>query len=144
MVALSGLAPEYCENADPVYLTGTPAGGSFSGRGMVVNVFDPELAGLGGPFPVLYTYNDPSGCTATDSQWVTINPLPKPNLDRVDFSYCLEGQPVELPAVYKRTDVRVVPVFTDNTARTAGKNRQFFLERFAVGVFDAIRAFTKF
>lgn len=98
MVALSGLAPEYCENADPVYLTGTPAGGSFSGRGMVVNVFDPELAGLGGPFPVLYTYNDPSGCTATDSQWVTINPLPKLNLDRVDFSYCLEGQPVELPA----------------------------------------------
>ncbi|MBN8702246.1 MAG: T9SS type A sorting domain-containing protein [Bacteroidetes bacterium] len=50
---------------------GTPAGGTYSGTGVVLGWFDVQLAGLG-LHPVSYSYTDTNGCvnTATDNIWV--------------------------------------------------------------------------
>ncbi|SEI40249.1 hypothetical protein SAMN05216327_101266 [Dyadobacter sp. SG02] len=52
----SGLAAEYCINAAPVTLSGTPAGGVFTGPGITGSTFDPATAGLG-THTVTYTVN---------------------------------------------------------------------------------------
>ena len=51
------------EDWGPVTLTGgTPEGGTYSGDGVVDNIFDPALAGTG-THEITYTYSDPNGCS---------------------------------------------------------------------------------
>ncbi|MEI7801978.1 MAG: T9SS type A sorting domain-containing protein [Bacteroidota bacterium] len=45
----------YCPTANPVTLTPATAGGTFSGTGMIGNVFNPSIAGVGGPYDIVYT-----------------------------------------------------------------------------------------
>ncbi|MFA7290512.1 MAG: T9SS type A sorting domain-containing protein, partial [Melioribacteraceae bacterium] len=55
------------EDWGPVTLTGgTPAGGTYSGDGVVDNIFDPAQAGTG-THEITYTYSDPSGCSNQSS-----------------------------------------------------------------------------
>lgn len=57
----------------PVALTGTPAGGSFSGTGVTGNSFSPAQAGVGGPYIISYQYTDNNtGCTGTASVNITV------------------------------------------------------------------------
>jgi gliding motility-associated-like protein len=54
---------EFCSYSTPTALTGTPAGGVFSGAGIINNVFypnDPSIT-LGVPYPITYSYNS-NGC----------------------------------------------------------------------------------
>jgi hypothetical protein len=62
-----------CTYHAPIPLTATPAGGVFSGPGMVSNVFDPGSAALGVNH-VLYTYTTPEGCGFTDTLDITVSP----------------------------------------------------------------------
>ncbi len=63
VVSLSGLAGSYGDSHAAVTMTGTPAGGTFSGTGVDGDQFDPSSAGVGGPYTVTYTYVDPvTGC----------------------------------------------------------------------------------
>ncbi|HXH19099.1 MAG TPA: T9SS type A sorting domain-containing protein [Chitinophagales bacterium] len=96
-VILSGLDAEYCVDAAPVPLLGTPLGGQFSGRGVVVNVFDAGIAGAGGPYPICYRYEDVMGCHSSDTSWVKVNPLPELSFENQNFSICLNSSPVVLP-----------------------------------------------
>ncbi|MCF8372267.1 MAG: T9SS type A sorting domain-containing protein [Bacteroidales bacterium] len=61
-VSFTGLATTYCESDPVATLVGSPAGGTFSGNGVVGNTFNPALAG---PNPlgtyVVYEYTPPSG-----------------------------------------------------------------------------------
>ena len=76
VVSYGVLNSNYCINASPVTLTGTPAGGSFSGNGMNGSVFNPLTAGVG-THTVSYAYTDPqSQCSGSHSQQVTITNLP--------------------------------------------------------------------
>ncbi len=75
-VILSGPLPAYCANAGPVQLHGTPAGGIFSGNGVVDDYFYPTLASVG-PNTLRYTATDPSGCEGEDTLVVTIYPIPQ-------------------------------------------------------------------
>lgn len=59
-------------NLDTDSLSGTPAGGIFSGTGVSGTNFDPSLAGLG-TWTVTYTYTDENGCTNTASLDITVN-----------------------------------------------------------------------
>lgn len=52
-----------CIEAPPVLLTGTPAGGIFTGDGVSGNYFDPSAIGSPGIYNLLYTYTDGNGCT---------------------------------------------------------------------------------
>jgi len=54
--------PANTGSSTPIPLTGYPAGGTFSGPGIVFNAFNPQLAGPGNHV-ITYTYNDEFGCT---------------------------------------------------------------------------------
>ncbi len=68
---LSGLLGGYLQSDAPVTLTGTPAGGVFSGSGVTGNTFDPGAVGIG-THEVYYTYTDNYGCSATDTATTSV------------------------------------------------------------------------
>lgn len=69
-VSFSGL-PGSTSSSSPVSLTGSPAGGSFSGNGVVFSAFNPSLAGAGF-HDITYTYTDDTGCTASQTQSILV------------------------------------------------------------------------
>lgn len=71
--AISGLNANYFNNDAPVTLTGTPAGGTFSGPGVSGSTFNPANAGVGGPYEVIYNYTDVNGCSAADTTQVSVS-----------------------------------------------------------------------
>lgn len=71
VVSFSGLALTYCTTDAAVTLTGSPAGGTFSGPGITGNQFDPAAAGAG-THSITYTYTDGNGCSNSSSQNVTV------------------------------------------------------------------------
>ncbi|MFN0201137.1 MAG: T9SS type A sorting domain-containing protein, partial [Bacteroidia bacterium] len=71
--SISGLtATTYPNTVASVPMTGTPAGGTFSGPGVTGNSFNPAQAGIGGPYTIAYTYTNSEGCTATATQEVSV------------------------------------------------------------------------
>jgi len=64
----------FCAGSACVTLTGTPAGGVFSGTGVVGNQFCSTTSGTG-TFPITYTVTS-NGCTFTATTNVTVNPIP--------------------------------------------------------------------
>lgn len=63
-----------CENEPCTPLIGTPAGGVFSGVGVVGNTFCPGVSGVG-TFVVTYTYTV-NGCVFIATNNMIVNPLP--------------------------------------------------------------------
>ncbi|MFZ9028029.1 MAG: S8 family serine peptidase [Crocinitomicaceae bacterium] len=56
-----------CSNgSDPITLSGTPQGGTFSGPGVINAVFDPSAVGAGS-YNINYTYTDINGCSGTSA-----------------------------------------------------------------------------
>ena len=74
VASITGLDPSYCTTAPPVTMTGTPAGGSFTGTGVTGNTFDPAAAGLGS-HEITYTVSNAFGCTDDTTITVTVNDL---------------------------------------------------------------------
>ena len=87
VVSISGLAPEYCLNAIPALMSGTPPGGTFAGNGISGNTFDPGTAGVG-PQQVSYAYTDNNGCSNSQSATTFIQPLPVVSLSGLNPVYC--------------------------------------------------------
>jgi hypothetical protein len=71
-VSMSGLNTNYTLTDPFSTLTGTPTGGVFNGAGMVVNYFDPSVAGLG-THGIAYIYVDGNGCIGSDAQCTTVD-----------------------------------------------------------------------
>ncbi len=71
-VSFSGLASSYSVSAAAVTLTGSPAGGTFSGPGISGNTFTPSVAGVGGPYTITYSFTNGSGCSNSSSQQTTV------------------------------------------------------------------------
>ncbi len=69
---ISGLNSSYYTNSTPITLTGTPAGGTFSGSGISGNVFNPSVAGAG-THTIIYSFTDTHGCTSSVSVTVTVS-----------------------------------------------------------------------
>lgn len=67
-----------CESVDSVLLSGgSPAGGTFSGRGVFKDsVFYPVQVG-DGTYNIIYTYVAAGGCANSDTQKLEVYPLPK-------------------------------------------------------------------
>ncbi len=86
-VSFSGLTGPYCADAAPVTLTGSPAGGTFSGPGITGDVFDPAAAG-GGTWTIIYNYVDGNGCSNSSEQLVTVTPVPFATISYVATPYC--------------------------------------------------------
>lgn len=97
VVSFTGLSAAYCEDAVPAPLTGSPAGGTFSGPGIVGNSFSSVVAGVG-THTIVYTYTDGNGCTNTASTDVTVNPLPVPVITPSGISEICDGTDITLDA----------------------------------------------
>jgi hypothetical protein len=73
---ITSLNKAYSLRGVPVDLEGNPAGGIFSGNGVVTanNTFNPALAGVeNSPHPIVYTFVDPvSGCFDSDTVMIEI------------------------------------------------------------------------
>ncbi len=92
VVSFTNLSPAYCVNAVPFGLTASLNGGTFSGNGVVGNVFTPTNAGIGTHI-ISYAYND-AGCAGIITQSVqVVAPVV------VSFS----GLPVVAPVSYCKT-----------------------------------------
>jgi hypothetical protein len=64
--------PNVLTNANPFNLSpGIPAGGTYSGDGIIGTSFHPTLAGPG-PHVITYTYTDANGCTQSDSSIINV------------------------------------------------------------------------
>lgn len=59
----------------PIQLTASIEGGTFSGNGVLDNLFVPEVAGIGNHI-VSYQYLSPQGCIATVQKTFHVNPIP--------------------------------------------------------------------
>jgi uncharacterized delta-60 repeat protein len=71
-VNLGTVTSPVCVNNSAISLIGSPAGGVFSGNGVVGSNFNPAISGTG-TFTVSYTYTDANNCTASASQPVIVN-----------------------------------------------------------------------
>ena len=78
IVSFTGLPTICCLNDSAYLLIGNPSGGSFSGSGIVQNVFNPFLASTGF-HNITYTFTDANSCTNNTSQNITVNPNPIAN-----------------------------------------------------------------
>lgn len=95
VVSFSGLAAQYCENANSVTLSGNPAGGTFSGEGITGNVFDPSQTN-NGSITISYTYSDGNGCSNTATQNTNVYSLPIVQFSGLNSEYCVDADDVEL------------------------------------------------
>ncbi|MGV3505047.1 MAG: gliding motility-associated C-terminal domain-containing protein [Adhaeribacter sp.] len=75
VVSFTALPPRLCLPAAALTLSGTPAGGTFSGPGMNGNVFNPATAGPGN-HTLVYTFVTAEGCTLTSSQAIAVGTAP--------------------------------------------------------------------
>jgi len=68
--SISGLPPS-TSSVSPITLAGFPAGGTFSGIGIVFNAFNPSISGPGLQ-TITYTFTDTNGCTGTVTQDILV------------------------------------------------------------------------
>lgn len=60
-----------CVYHDPITLTGSPAGGTFSGTGVSGSEFNPSIGT--GTYIITYSYTDANGCEASDNLTITVD-----------------------------------------------------------------------
>ncbi|MEQ8702914.1 MAG: gliding motility-associated C-terminal domain-containing protein [Phaeodactylibacter sp.] len=76
MVAIDSVGV-LCEDAAPVNLTATPAGGVWSGDAAAMGTFNASANGPG-TYQAIYTFENAAGCSDADTVAITIVPLPAP------------------------------------------------------------------
>lgn len=85
----------FCANQTATLTDGAPTGGTWSGPGMVGNIFNALLAGTGIK-TLTYTYVNPvTGCSASATRQVTVNALPTVSAG-ADITVCVNALPVTL------------------------------------------------
>jgi subtilisin-like proprotein convertase family protein len=90
------LADSTCSQDSPIALTGTPAGGVFSGPGVFAGNFDPTLSGTGA-ITITYTVSVPdSVCPGVATETIQVNPAPVVSLTGLASTYCLNSDVVTL------------------------------------------------
>jgi hypothetical protein len=96
MVMLSGVQPVYDHHASVVQLTGVPAGGVFSGNGVLGDKFYPRIAGLGSHI-ITYTV-DNGTCVSEDAKQTMV--LMNENLLQDGYSVQLFNHPGPNPVLW--------------------------------------------
>ncbi|MBE9467443.1 MAG: PKD domain-containing protein [Bacteroidetes bacterium] len=92
-VNITNLASTYNYTDNPVVLIGSPAGGTFSGPGIIPsnNTFHPSSADTLSPNQILYSYTDGNGCTSVDTKLVNVV-TSGGKIDRLEAIYCYTNQ----------------------------------------------------
>lgn len=122
-VSFNTLPNTYSSNS-PINLSGTPAGGTFSGPGVIFNAFNPSLSGAG-YHTITYTYNDGNGCSGTSTQNILVFTV---NYNFVNYNlgtispkeYVVEGNPnLAIQNVYPVPSNHLVTVELQSTEEAA-------------------------
>jgi len=86
----------YCNTPGPIDLpVGQPAGGTWSGPGIVGNQFDPQIAGGAGAYTLTYSYTNSFGCQGTFAPQVTVIEATDISIAD-DFGVCRDNAPIDL------------------------------------------------
>ncbi len=90
-VVIQGPLADVCLNDDPKQLSGgIPAGGTYSGTGVISGSFYPLVAGAGG-YLINYAYTDPlTGCTSSDDAVILVHQNPDVSVS-VSNSSCAQN-----------------------------------------------------
>jgi hypothetical protein len=78
--SFTGLLASYCNNAPSSTLSGTPAGGTFSGPGISGNIFNPANTEVSGNVTITYTVVNELGETISSSQTTNILQAPQASI----------------------------------------------------------------
>lgn len=62
----------YYDTSAAITLQANPAGGTFSGTGVSNQTFNPQSAGVGGPYDITYSYTDGNGCSGEATIQVSV------------------------------------------------------------------------
>lgn len=87
----AGTYSPVCQDAANVVLSGTPAGGTFSGTGVTGGSFDPSS----GTQTLTYNYTDVNGCSNSSTTTITVNPMPTVNAGTYS-AICIDAADVAL------------------------------------------------
>jgi PKD repeat protein len=91
----AGADQQFCNGTTPVALSGTPAGGTWTGFGVSGNSFTPSVAGVG-TWPLVYTYTIPAtGCTNRDTMLANVIAITAANAG-TGFARCVDAPAVNL------------------------------------------------
>ena len=71
IVTSSASSTSVCADDADVTLTGSPAGGTFSGTSVTGSNFNPSVGA--GSYPVVYTFTDGNGCSGTSTVTITVS-----------------------------------------------------------------------
>lgn len=117
-VVNAGADQSICISQGPVQLTGSPAGGTWSGSGVSSSgLFTPTSTGN---FTLTYSYTNPNNCSSNDQMIMTVTSPSTPD-GGADQSLCLNGPAVQLPNVGTWSGSALVTsggVFTPSLAGT--------------------------
>jgi hypothetical protein len=73
-LTLTSSSATACPTSSSITLTGSPAGGVYSGTGVTGNAFNPAVAGAGSFGPVYSYTNTATGCSNTKSVSIVVSP----------------------------------------------------------------------
>ena len=113
-------AGPFCVDAAAFQLSGTPAGGTYSGPGVSSSgLFTPLSAGQGSHL-ITYTYTDGNNCTNSATTTIIVNALPPVNLPGAG-PLCLNSAAIQLSGTpiggtYSGTGVSSAGLFTPSDA----------------------------
>lgn len=115
-VVLSGLQPTYSHASQGIKLTGTPAGGTFTGLGVENGYFYPRIAGLGSHI-ITYSYSN-GFCTGQHARETQVI-LDESQLDN-GFSVQLIDHPGSHPLLWvvSRSNSTVTIIMTTSSGQT--------------------------
>ncbi len=91
-IALSGIAPRCADSGNLTLVNGTPIGGTYSGNGILGNVFSSSIAGT---YVETYRYTGSNGCTSLAQTNIIVNPIPIATLNNFN-SICVNSAPITL------------------------------------------------
>ena len=85
------------EDADPLFMLGSPPGGVFSANNRTITHLNPSELGLGSHI-ITYTYTEPNACTTQAGFPIKIYPLPVLSWENLDEEYCGDTAPFDIQA----------------------------------------------
>lgn len=92
----AGIDQTFCDQAIPANVSGSPAGGTWTGPGVTSGgVFTPTPGQLG-TVTLTYTYTNANGCTNADQMDVTVQPVSQFADAGPDATLCQGSTPVQL------------------------------------------------
>lgn len=95
-VSINPLPASVCNSNNPVNLTASVAGGTWSGQGVSAAQFNPTNLAAG-TYNITYTYNNPNSCVSTATASIVVNPNPTVSAESkqvcLENTVALNGQP---------------------------------------------------